>query len=131
MSLDVMNKILDKIKEYDRILIFRHFRPDGDAVGSTKGLQAILRATYPEKEILLQNCDFASYLEFMGAEDELLADEEYANALGIVIDCGTADRISNQKFSLCKELVKLTTTLTLSLMATSHGSKRRSLPPAR
>ena len=29
--------ILEKIKEYDKILLFRHFRPDGDAVGSTKG----------------------------------------------------------------------------------------------
>lgn len=107
MSLEVMKKILDKIKEYERILIFRHFRPDGDAVGSTKGLQAILKATYPEKEVLLQNCDFANYLEFMGEEDELLADEEYANALGIVIDCGTADRVSNGKFKLCKEVVKI------------------------
>ena len=38
-----MKVILDKIKEYDRIVIFRHKRPDGDAVGSTLGLQGILR----------------------------------------------------------------------------------------
>ena len=36
-NLEIMKKILQKIKEYHRILIFRHFRPDGDAVGSTKG----------------------------------------------------------------------------------------------
>ena len=36
---EIMETILKKIKEYHRILIFRHFRPDGDAVGSTKGLQ--------------------------------------------------------------------------------------------
>ena len=63
MQLEIMEKILQKIKEYDRILIFRHFRPDGDAVGSTKGLQEILRITYPEKEIYLANNDFAKYLE--------------------------------------------------------------------
>ena len=50
-----MQKILNKIKEYDKIFIFRHFRPDGDAVGSTRGLQAILQLTYPEKKIYLQN----------------------------------------------------------------------------
>ena len=33
-----MKVILDKIKEYERILVFRHFRPDGDAVGSSMGL---------------------------------------------------------------------------------------------
>ena len=43
MNIENMRRILDKIKEYDRIIIFRHKRPDGDAVGSTKGLREILR----------------------------------------------------------------------------------------
>ena len=102
-----MKLILDKIKEYDKIMIFRHFRPDGDAIGSTKGFATILRATYPEKKIYLQNADFSDYLAFLGAEDELLPDEEYADALGIVLDTGTTKRISNQKFNLCKELIKI------------------------
>ena len=71
-----MKIILDKIKEYKKILIFRHFRPDGDAVGSTKGLARILKLTYPDKEIYLQNADFSNYLAFLGGEDELLPDEE-------------------------------------------------------
>ena len=99
--------ILNKIKEYDKILIFRHFRPDGDAVGSTNGLATILRNTYPEKKIYLQKIDFSDYLAFLGKEDELLPDEEYKDALGIVLDTATSDRISNQKYSLCKELVKI------------------------
>jgi phosphoesterase RecJ-like protein len=37
----------------------------------------------------------------------LLPDEEYADALGIVLDTGTKKRISNQKYELCKELVKI------------------------
>ncbi len=102
-----MKKVLDKIKEYDKIFIFRHFRPDGDAVGSTKGLKRILELTYPNKEIYLQNADFSDYLAFLGGEEDLLSDEMYADALGIVLDTATAARISNQKFSLCKELVKI------------------------
>ena len=83
--LPIATKILEKIEEYDRIILFRHFRPDGDAVGSTKGLQAILKATYPEKEILLQNSDFANYVAFLGKEDKPISDELYRDALGIVI----------------------------------------------
>ena len=101
-----MKIVLDKIKEYDKILIFRHFRPDGDAIGSTKGFAEILKNTYPEKKIYLQNCDFSDYLAFLGSEDELLPDEEYKDALGIVLDTGTKNRISNQKYSLCKEIIK-------------------------
>ena len=107
MSYEIKKQILDKIKEYNKIIIFRHKRPDGDATGSTKGLQRILKLTYPEKEILLQNSDFADYMAFLGGEDAPIADEEYADALGIVIDTGTMDRISNQKFSLCKEIIKI------------------------
>ncbi len=106
-QLEAMKGILKKIKEYDKIILFRHFRPDGDAVGSTKGLAAILRETYPEKKIYLQNADFSDYLAFLGGEEELLPDEEYADALGIVLDTATQERISNKKFSLCKELLKI------------------------
>ena len=102
-----MTTILNKIKEYNKIIIFRHFRPDGDAIGSTKGLQRILKLTYPEKEILLINNDYADYLAFLGGEDEKIADEEYADALAIVCDTATAARISNQKFKLCREVVKI------------------------
>ena len=102
-----MTTILNKIKEYNKIIIFRHFRPDGDAVGSTKGLQRILKLTYPEKTVLLINNDYADYLTFLGGEDAQIPDEEYADALGIVCDTGTAKRVSNQKFSLCKEVIKL------------------------
>ena len=106
-NLAVMQTILNKIKEYDKIFIFRHFRPDGDATGSTKGLARILKLTFPEKTVLLQNADFSDYLEFLGKEDELCPDSEYADALGIVVDTATAKRISNQKFSLCRELIKI------------------------
>ena len=47
MKNETMQAILDTIKAYDRIIITRHFRPDGDAVGSTKGLWKILTDTYP------------------------------------------------------------------------------------
>ena len=99
--------VLDTIKEYDKIIIFRHFRPDGDAVGSTKGLKRILELTYPEKKIVLQNCDFSNYLSFLGGEDELCEDEYYKDALGIVIDTGTTVRVSNQRFSLCDKVIKI------------------------
>ena len=102
-----MINILNKIKQYDKIIIFRHFRPDGDAIGSTKGLARILKLTYPEKKIYLQNADYSNYLAFLGKEDEQLPDEEYADALGIVLDTATQERISSKKFSLCKELIKI------------------------
>ena len=102
-----MKTILEKIKEYNRIIIFRHKRPDGDAVGSTKGLREILRISFPQKEIYLCNTDYSDYVAFLGDEDGELSDELYTDALGIVIDTATAARISNPKYALCKELIKI------------------------
>ena len=107
MNTEIKRNILEKIKEYNKIIIFRHFRPDGDAIGSTKGLQRILKLTYPEKTVLLLNDDYSDYLSFLGGEDAPISDEEYADALGLVLDTGTAKRVSNQKFSLCREVIKI------------------------
>lgn len=107
MSYEKMRVILDKIKEYDKIFIFRHMRMDGDCVGATKGLQAVLKLTYPQKDIRIADFQHSDYLSFMGEDNEEILDADYADALGIVLDTGTAERVSNQKFRLCKELVKI------------------------
>lgn len=107
MNREKMEAILAKIKEYDRIMIFRHLRNDGDCVGSSKGLKRIIQLTWPDKEVYLIDHDTAQYLEFMGPEDPEVPDEIYENALGIVVDTASEARISNPKYKLCKELIKI------------------------
>lgn len=104
---DLKLKILEKIEENDTIIIIRHIRPDGDAVGSTLGLREMLRLTYPNKRILVINEDYSEYMAFLGDEDEAISDEEYKNALVIAIDTASVDRLSNKKYMLAKELVKI------------------------
>ena len=107
MNTEQMKAVLDKIKQYDKIVILRHKRPDGDAVGSTMGLRDVLRATYPEKDIKLINSDYADYVAFLGDEDGPCPDEFLSDALGIVIDTATSERISNPQYALCRELIKI------------------------
>ena len=107
MNTEQMRAVLEKIKQYDKIVIFRHARPDGDAVGSTMGLRDVLRASFPEKDIRLINRDYADYVAFLGEEDEAQPDEFFADALGIVLDTATVERISNPQYALCRELVKI------------------------
>ena len=107
MSREQMTNILNKIKEYDKIVIFRHKRPDGDAVGSTKGLREILRLSYPQKQVLVVNNDRSDYMAFLGDEDSAHPDEFFSDALGIVIDTATTERISNPQYTLCRERIKI------------------------
>lgn len=106
-QIKTMRAILDKIKQYNRIIITRHFRPDGDAIGSTKGLARILKLSFPEKEIYLQTDDGSDYLAFLGPDDEHIDPELYKDALLIVIDTATADRMSNGNYALAKEIIKI------------------------
>ena len=106
-NIEIMTTILEKIREYDRIMLFRHIRNDGDCVGATKGLKRIIQLTWPEKEVYLIDEDTAQYLEFLGPEDAPVADELYTDALGVVLDTASENRISNKKYTLCKELVKI------------------------
>lgn len=106
MNEEIKKKILDKIESYQTIIVSRHIRPDGDAVGSTKGFVQVLRDSYPNKQIYLVNEDFSDDLAFAGGEDTV-SDEVYDGALQIVIDTGTRARISNSKYSLAKELIKI------------------------
>lgn len=107
MSVSVLNTIREKIEAYDCIMLFRHIRMDGDCAGATKGLKAVLKLSYPEKQVLIVDEQTSEYLNFLGMDDAPVPDEDYRNALGIVIDTADRARISNQKYALCKELIKI------------------------
>ena len=107
MNKEIMERILQKIQQYPRIFIFRHIRNDGDCVGASKGLKAIIQLTWPEKEVYLIDKDTSAYLAFLGPEDEPVDEALYADALGIVVDTASESRISNKNYKLCKELVKI------------------------
>ena len=105
--INVKEVILNKIKEYDSIVIGRHFRPDGDAVGSTMGLGRIISLTFPEKKVYLSNNDKSDYMAFLGDTSESVSEEIIKSSLVIVIDTATEDRVSDNRILNGKEIVKI------------------------
>ena len=105
--MEVLQQIFNKIKEYDRIMLFRHVRNDGDCVGATKGLKTIIQLTWPHKQVILTDGEHTDYLAFLGEDDAPVDDSVYEGALGIVLDTGNEGRISNPKYALCRELIKI------------------------
>ena len=92
-------QILDKIKTYNRIIIHRHSKPDGDAMGSQIGLKHILKENFPEKEIYVVG-DSSNYLSFMeDAAMDTLSDELFTDALSIILDCGSSKLISDDRYT--------------------------------
>jgi phosphoesterase RecJ-like protein len=56
--------IFQAIQAYNRIILHRHKKPDGDAIGSQVGLKHILKANFPEKEIYVVG-DSAGFYGFV------------------------------------------------------------------
>ena len=53
MDKQKLNDIFTKIKDFNKIIIFPHARPDGDCVGSSFGLKNIIETTWPNKEVIV------------------------------------------------------------------------------
>lgn len=90
------SKIIEKIKEYDRIIIHRHVRPDPDAYGSQGSLQEIIKANYPTKTVLSTGFSEPT-LSYLKTMDEV-SNEQFENALVIVCDTANEERIDDQRY---------------------------------
>ena len=102
----MFNQILNEIKKYDTIILHRHSKPDGDAMGSQIGFKHILKENFPEKQIYMVGDD-ARYFSFM--EDSIMdeiPDSTYEGALAIVLDCGSSHLISDDRYKLAEKTVR-------------------------
>ena len=103
----MFEQVLQVIRAYDTIIIHRHSRPDGDAMGSQLGLKHLIKENFPEKQVYAVGDD-PRYFGFM--EDsamDIIADEVYAGALSIVLDSGAAHLISDDRYSLAEKTVRI------------------------
>ena len=107
MNEEIKRQIFERIKENDSIVIGRHFRPDGDALGSAKGLERILSLSFPEKRIYVSSSDYSDNLSFLGHDDGEVGDEIIKSSLVIILDTATADRISYRSLLEGKEIIRI------------------------
>jgi len=96
------NKLFQKIKEYNTIIVQRHTRPDLDAIGSQLGLKEAIKFNFPEKEVYAVG-DRTSKYDFIGTFDEI-PDSKYDNALVIICDVSVANMVSDERYKLAKEV---------------------------
>ena len=100
-----MLRILNKIKQYDTIIIHGHKRPDGDCYGAQFGLKNIISNSFPKKKVYVVG-EKSDFVDFIGQID-VITDDTYLNALSIVVDTAVEDRISDSRYKLGKEIIKI------------------------
>ena len=100
-----MDFILQKIKEYNRIIIHGYYRPDGDCIGSQYGLYNIIKDSFPEKEVYVTG-EVSDYVAFVG-EPTKVDEELFKGALSICVDCAGKDRLSDTRIDLADYVIKI------------------------
>ena len=81
-------------------------RPDGDCIGSSFGLRAILKASFPNKKIYSVGDGVPEYLSFLGEEDKI-SEETYKESLIIVVDTATDKRVCDEYYTTGKKGIKI------------------------
>ena len=100
--------LLKKIKEFDRIVIFRHQTPDFDAIGTQLGLYHFIKDNFPSKDVHVVGENHVVFTPRLYPPMEILDDEYYDNPfLAIVVDTADTKRVSDDHFKKAAYIIKI------------------------
>lgn len=99
--------VLDCIKEYDTIIIHRHSRPDGDAMGSQIGMKHIILENFPEKTVYMVG-DSTKFFGFLpdSVMDEI-PDSAFEGALCLLLDFAAPHLASDDRYKLAAKTARI------------------------
>ena len=97
------NDVINKIKEYDSIIIGRHIGVDPDALCGQLALRDSIKLTYPDKKVIAIGTGSSKFTHF-GKLDRL---EKLNNSLVIVIDTPDLKRVDSVDFNNCSYSIKI------------------------
>ncbi len=99
--------VLDCIKNYDTIVIHRHSRPDGDAMGSQIGMKHIILENFPNKTVYMVG-DETKFFNFLpdSTMDEI-DDSVYDGALAILLDFASPHLASDDRYTKAQKTARI------------------------
>ena len=103
----MFEKIIALIEKYDKIIIHRHQKPDGDALGSQLGLLGIIRDNYPEKQVYAVGDMTPRYAFMASAPMDEIDDSTYEGALAIILDTSAKELISDSRYTSAAATARL------------------------
>ena len=94
----MFESIIALIEQYDKIIIHRHTKPDGDAMGSQIGLKKLIEANYPGKKVLCTGDSAGRYSFVQKDAPDTVSDEDFHGALAIILDTSAKALISDNRY---------------------------------
>ena len=103
----MFERVIERIKANDSIVISGHIRPDGDCFGSQIGLKEIIKTNFPNKKVYVVGSGLPLYQDFLGKMDQV-SDDVIKSSLCFMLDCNDLDRIEDQRVpTMAKEMIQI------------------------
>ena len=96
-------KLLNKIHEFDKIVIFRHQRPDGDAMFSALAVYTFIKDNFKSKQVKLAGNEDYDLISLR----HKISDNFIKDSLAIVVDTSRSDRTDDHRMNDCKYIIKI------------------------
>ena len=103
----MFESIISLIEAYDTIVIHRHTKPDGDAIGSQIGLKKLITENYPGKRVLAVGDAAGRYGFVQDSTPDNVSDEDYVGALALILDTSAGALISDSRYHLAAETARI------------------------
>ena len=88
------------VERYDRIAIFRHIKPDCDALGAQFGLKTFINDNFPNKEVRVLGDHHVTLTPRVFPDADKLSESWFKEPfLAIVLDVGDHERIADPRYS--------------------------------
>ena len=102
----MFEKIIDKIEQYDSIVLFGHLNPDGDCYGSQIALRAILKEHYPNKQVFAVGSGLPKFFHLLGTMDQV-SEAIIKNSLAVILDSNDLNRVEDKRVFSALDYVKI------------------------
>ena len=102
----MFNEILKQIKNHDTIIIHRHSKPDGDALGSQIGLKHLIKHNFPTKKVFVVGDMTERYSFINDCVMDEIDDSVYNGALAFVLDLSAPHLVSDDRYKLAKTTIR-------------------------
>ena len=89
----ILDEMIQKIQQSNKIAVFAHVNPDGDAMGSSLAMYLALKGLKKDVDIIIP--EHARCFDFMPSIDEIKTEGVGKYDLAIALDCATQQRLAD------------------------------------
>jgi bifunctional oligoribonuclease and PAP phosphatase NrnA len=100
--------ILNAIKKYPKIVVFRHIIPDFDALGTQLGVATWIKDNFPKKEVKVVGEDHPSFTPRLYPKMQKVTNKFFdKKTLCLVVDTANMERIDDPRYKLGGMIIKV------------------------